>query len=466
MGGLKFLRLENSCELSHKRSPRFFQLLRRTKIATLKPRERDAIIQALRAGVVPKLGLRHLQVGRGREIEELVKDIDRIANGSAAIRFIIGEYGSGKTFFMNLVRLIALEKGLVVMFADLAPNRRLHASAGQARGLYAELSRNLSTRTKPDGGGLANVVERFVSRARRDAEQKDIPTETAIREQLSHFEELTGGFDFAVVIRRYWEAHECGEDQLRSAALQWLRGEFATRTDARKALGVRTIIDDKSVYDHLKLMAAFVCEAGYKGLVVGLDEMVNLYKLTSAQARTLNYEQILRILNDVLQGSATNLGFLMGGTPEFLMSTRRGLYSYEALQSRLMENTFAQAGLVDLSGPVIKLSNLTQEDMFVLLVNIRRVMQDRENALTDDALKAFMVHCSNRIGEAYFRTPRNTVRAFVDLLSVLEQNPRVKWSDLIEQVEVAEDFGEDLTDIEEAPGGDTLRDDELTSFKL
>ena len=405
-------------------------------------------------------------MGRIREIEELVKDVVRIASGGAAIRFIIGEYGSGKTFFMNLVRLIALEKGLVVMFADLAPNRRLHASGGQARGLYAELSRNLSTRTKPDGGGLASVVERFVSRARQLAEQKDISPEIIIREQLTHFEELTGGFDFAVVIRRYWEAHVCGDDQLRSAALQWFRGEFATRTDARKALGVRTIVDDKSIYDHLKLMAAFVCEAGYKGLIVGLDEMVNLYKLTSAQARTLNYEQILRILNDVLQGSAANLGFLMGGTPEFLMNTRRGLYSYEALQSRLMENTFAQAGLVDLSGPVIRLSNLTQEDLFVLLLNVRGVMQDPENALSDDALKAFMVHCSNRIGEAYFRTPRNTVRAFVDLISVLEQNPRVKWSDLIEQVEVAEDFGEDLTDLDEVARGDALRDDELTSFKL
>ncbi len=296
-------------------------------MSRLKPRERDAIIQALRAGVVPKLGLRHIQVGRGSEIEELVKDIERIESGSSAIRFIIGEYGSGKTFFMNLIRLIALEKGLVAMFADLAPNRRIHATGGQARGLYAELTRNLATRTKPDGGALTSVVERFVSQARRDAEERDTPTGSIIRERLGHFEEFTGGFEFAVVVRRYWEGHETGDDDLKSAALRWLRGEFATRTDARKALGVRTIVDDANVYDHLKLMSAFVGEAGYKGLLVGLDEMVNLYKLTSSQARNSNYEQILRILNDVLQGSAEKLGFLMGGTPEFLMNTRRGLYS-------------------------------------------------------------------------------------------------------------------------------------------
>lgn len=435
-------------------------------MSTLKPRERDAIVQALRAGVVPRLGLRHIQVGRVREIEELVKDMDRIADGGAAIRFVIGEYGSGKTFFMNLIRLIALEKGLVVMFADLAPDRRLYATGGQARGLYAEMARNLSTRTKPGGGALASVVERFVSQAHRDAEARDMPTGSVIRERLGHLEELTGGFEFAEVVRRYWEGHETGDEDLKSAALRWLRGEFATRTDARKALGVRTIIDDASVYDHLKLMSAFVREAGYKGLLVGLDEMVNLYKLTSSQARNANYEQILRILNDVLQGSAENMGFLMGGTPEFLMNTRRGLYSYEALQSRLAENTFARDGLVDLSGPVIRLASLTPEDLFVLLSNVRRVMHGKDNALPDEALKAFMAHCSERIGEAYFRTPRNTVTAFVNLLSILEQNPGVEWSDLIERIEVAEDRGEDLEDVDEAVGAQSSGDDDLVSFKL
>lgn len=437
-------------------------------MSKLKPRERDAIVQALRAGVVPKLGLSHIQVGRAREIEELVKDMDRISHGGSAIRFVIGEYGAGKTFFMNLIRLVALEKGLVVMFADLAPDRRIHATSGQARGLYAEMARNLSTRTKPDGGGLASVVERFVSQAHRDAEEREISADVVIRERLSHFEELTGGFAFAEVVRRYWEGYEAGDDGLKSAALRWLRGEFSTRTDARKALGVRTIIDDASIYDHLKLMSAFVREAGYKGLLVGLDEMVNLYKLTSTQARNANYEQILRILNDVLQGSAENLGFLMGGTPEFLMNTRRGLYSYEALQSRLAENTFTRDGLVDLSGPIIRLASLTPEDLFVLLANVRCVMQGEDDLekLPDDALEAFMAHCSKRIGEAYFRTPRNTVTAFVNLLSVLAQNPGVTWSDLIDKIEVTKDPGEDMSEVDEATGAQDVRDDALISFKL
>lgn len=434
-------------------------------MSKLKPRERDAIVQALRAGVVPKLGLRHLQVGRALEIEELVKDVDRIADGGSAIRFVIGDYGSGKTFFMNLIRLIALEKGLVVMFADLAPDRRLHATSGQARGLYAEMARNVSTRSKPDGGALTSIVERFVSQAQQDAEARDQLTEAVIRERLAHFEEMTGGFDFAEVIRRYWAGHESGDDDLKSAALRWLRGEFSTKTDARKALGVRTIVDDASVYDHLKLMSAFVCAAGYKGLLVGLDEMVNIFKLSSAQARNANYEQILRILNDVLQGSAENLGFLLGGTPEFLMNTRRGLYSYEALQSRLAENTFARDGLVDLSGPVLRLASLTPEDLFVLLSNIRAIMQGEEEALPDASLESFMLHCSSRIGEAYFRTPRNTVTAFVNMIAVLQQNPDIEWTDLIEKVEIAEDRGEDMREVDDLAEV-TKDEDDLASFRL
>ena len=427
----------------------------------IKRRERDTIIQALRAGVVPRLGLQHIQVGRAREIEELVLDIERIGEGGAAIRFVIGEYGSGKTFFLNLIRLVALEKGMVVLSADMAPDRRLHATGGQARSLYAEMTRNASTRTKPDGGAMASIVERFASQAVRAAETADREPGEVIREKLVHLEDLTGGYDFATVVSRYWEGFEAGDEELKSAALRWLRAEYSTRTDARKALGVRTIIDDSNVYDELKLLALFVREAGYQGLVVSLDELVNLYKLTSSQARSANYEQILRVLNDVLQGSASHLGFMLGGTPEFLMDTRRGLYSYEALQSRLAENTFARDGLVDLSGPVIRLANLTPEDMYVLLANIRRVMQGETPSLPDSALTAFMTHCSNRIGDAYFRTPRNTVTAFVNLLSVLEQNPGANWRELIGSVDVAEDGGDDMSDITD---GDA--DDELASFKL
>ena len=428
----------------------------------IKPRERDTVIQALVAGVVPRVGLHHIQVGRAAEVGALVKDIDRIADGGSSCRFIIGEYGAGKTFFLSLMRLIALERRCVTIHADLAPDRRIHATGGQARGLYAEAVRNMATRTKQEGGALPSVVERFVTECVKEASEQGLGVEAIIDKRLSALQELVGGHDFATVLKAYWQASEDGNEALKASVLRWLRAEFSTKTEARQALGVRNIIDDADIYDSLKLLAQFVRLAGYSGLVVVFDEMVNLYKLQSAQARNQNYEQILRVVNDMLQGNSEGVGFIFGGTPEFLMDSRRGLFSYEALQSRLAENQFAGQGLIDMSGPVIRLQSLSPEELLILLANIRSVFalgDPARHLVPDEALAAFMAHCNQRIGEAYFRTPRNTIKAFVQLLSILEQNPSAQWSEIIGSVSVDEDEPE----IEQ--GGDA-DDDELASLTL
>jgi hypothetical protein len=440
----------------------------------IRPRERDAIVASLRAGVVPRAGQQHLQVGRIAEVKAVVADIERIADGGASSRFVIGEYGSGKTFFLHLARSIALEKRLVTMHADLSPDRRLHANSGKARALYAELARNMATRAKPDGGALASVVERFVTQALTEARTKGVDPEAVIHARLDALTESTGGYDFAHVIARYWQGHDGGAEQLKTDAVRWLRGEFTTRAEARHALGVRTIIDDDTYYDHLTLMSRFVCMAGYDGLLVCLDEMVNLYKLTSAQARAANYEQILRILNDSLQGTAGHLGFLFGGTPDFLLDTRRGLFCYPALASRLAENTFSSDTLVDHSGPVLRLGSLSPENIYVLLTKLRHVYASGDPAaylVPDDALTGYMQHCATRIGDAYFRTPRETVKGFVDLLAMLEQNPGLDWRSIIDNVDLRPEHEPAFTLPVERDAGTPGRlvshaNDELTSFQL
>lgn len=431
-------------------------------MSTIRAKDRDAVIQSLRAGVVPRVGQHLIQVGRAGELDAMLKDIDRLADGGSSFRVIVGEYGAGKTFFLNLVRGIAMERKLVTMHADLNPDRRLHASGGQARSLYAELAKNISTRTKPDGGALQGIVEKFISQAKTEAKASGTDSESVIRRYLADLTEMVNGYDFADVIACYCRGFEEGNEQLKADAIRWLRGEFGTKTEARAALGVRSIIDDASVYDQLKLLSRFVRLAGYSGLLICLDELVNLYKLANTQARNANYEQILRILNDSLQGSAEGLGFVLGGTPEFLMDTRRGLYSYPALQSRLAENTFTKTGLVDLSGPVIRLTSLTPEDFYVLLQKLRHVYASGDAAkylLPDEGIPAFMAHCNQRLGEAYFRTPRTTTTAFINLLAVLEQNPGSNWRELLGAIEVAKDEGGQTDLAVEA-------DDELASFKL
>jgi hypothetical protein len=428
----------------------------------IRPKDRDAVIQSLRAGVAPRHGQHLIQVGRNREVETLIQDIDRIADGGSTIRFVIGEYGAGKTFFLNLIRAVAMERKLVTANADLNPDRRLHATGGQARSLFAELMRNLSTRTKPAGGAMGGIVERFIATAKSEATSSGSTAEQVIRAKLQALTEMVNGYDFADVISCYCRGFDEGNEQLKADATRWLRGEFTTRTDARNALGVRTIVDDASFYDQLKLLARFVRLAGYSGLLICLDELVNLYKLSNTQARNANYEQILRILNDSLQGSAEGLGFILGGTPEFLMDTRRGLFSYPALQSRLAENTFAKSGLVDFNGPVIRLASLSPEDFYVMLLKLRNVYAygaPEKYLVPDDAIAPFMAHCARRLGESYFRTPRTTITAFINMLAVLEQNPGQDWRVMIDTVQLEVDNG-GLTDTELGP------DDELASYKM
>lgn len=428
----------------------------------IKAKDRDTVIQALRSGVVPRSGQHLIQVGRSKEIETLLRDIERIADGGTGFRLVVGEYGAGKTFFLNLIRAIAMEKKLVTAHADLNPDRRLQASGGQARSLYAELMKNLSTRTRPDGGAISGVVEKFVSQAKADAKGSSRKTEDVIREKLSHLTEMVGGYDFAEVIAAYCRGFEESNDQLKADAIRWLRGEFSTKTDARAALGVRTIVDDDAFYDQLKLFARFVRLAGFSGFLVCLDEMVNLYKMANRQSRDSNYEQILRILNDSLQGTAEGLGFLLGGTPEFLMDTRRGLYSYAALQSRLAENMFAaKAGVQDFSGPVLRLAGLTNEDFYVLLSKLRHVFASGDAGkylIPDEALVAFMQHAAKRLGDAYFKTPRTTIVSFLNLLATLEQGKTADWRPLLDAVIVDVDMGGDADKATD--------DDALTTLRL
>jgi len=442
----------------------------------IREKERSAILSALGAGVVPAIGLPHIQVGRKPEVAALLNDLHQVEQGGASIRFVVGRFGSGKSFFLNLIQTVAMERKFVVARADITVDRRLTGSTGVARALYSELSRNIATRSKPEGGALENIVERWVADLAHDVKSSggtDVDVESQIVRTLKPLQDLVSGYDFAAVLTAYYRGFAEHRPELQHAAVRWLRGEYSTKTEARLDLGVRSIIDDESIYDYLKLMAAFVRQAGYSGLLVCLDELVVLsHRLNNRQARDRNYEAILRILNDCLQGSVEGLGFLFAATDHCLMDQRRGLYSYEALATRLAINRYAGDGLVDLSGPIISLANLTPEDCFVLLHNIRRVFSrgaEEEKYLPEEGIVAYLESCHRRMGAAYFQTPRETIKDFIGLLNVLEQNPGTEWKSLVDGItttavsqEEPATEGDDGDPAIEKPS----KDDDLTSFKL
>ena len=386
------------------------------------------LINSLKGGVVPRIGLPYITVGRKTEIAALLHDLDLIADGGASFRFLVGRYGAGKSFLLQTIRTHAMGKGFVVADADLSPERRLQGNGGQGLATYRELIRSLSTKTRPEGGALQLVLDRWVANI-----EKAPDATAALEAQMAPVEEMVHGFDFARIMRIYYAAAG-GGDERRSAVLRWLRGEYRTKTEARQDLGVNVCICDDNWYDYLKLFARFLKGAGYEGMLVLIDELVNLYKIPNSITRQYNYEKILTMYNDTLQGKAHYLGIIMGGTPQSIEDRRRGVYSYEALRSRLSEGRFAREGLSDMLAPVIHLNPLTYEELLVLiekLADIHAGYFGYERGLGTEDLVRFLEIEFGRVGADTHLTPREAIRDFIELLDILCQNPEMGMEELL-----------------------------------
>lgn len=406
----------------------------------IKKRERNAIIKALASGVVPPTGLQYIAVGRERELDSFTNDIDDIAEGGTAFRLVVGEYGSGKTFFIYFVKNIAIQKDLVTINADLGPNTKIYTSTGPSL-LYRKLIASACTREYKNGGALRSILENFITRAKKIAQEKFIDINYVIDDLLRSVNDLSMGSDFARVIKVYWHSYQLGNSEKMESALKWLRGEYDRKSQAKTELGVSSIIEGKSFYESIKLFAVMVKQAGYKGLLVCLDEIVNLYKITNSVSRKSNYELVLHMLNDTLQqGNNHNIGFIMGGTPECVTDEKRGLYSYDALKTRLYENSIAQENkLIDCNSTILRLNNLIEEDIIILLKKVQAVFysfNEQNYVLSEEDIINYLKHCSSKIGDEIFLTPRNTIKAFVNLLSTLQQNPESNLQSLLNGVDI------------------------------
>jgi len=417
------------------------------------------LVNALSSGVVPRVGLEYITVGRRYEIEALLRDLENTAEGGGAFRLITGRYGSGKSFLLQTIRNYAMDRDFAVADADLSPERRLVGTKGQGLATYRELVTHLAVRTRPDGGALELMLQKWIAGLQQEAMHENPDAgeaqlarivEERILSATGNLEALVHGFDFALVLLAYWRAYQLCDDEGRQAALRWLRGEYATKTEARAALGVGAVITDDDWYDYIKLWAEFVVKLGYKGLILFIDEGVNLYKISNSISRTANYEKLLAMFNDTMQGKAPYLAILMGGTPQFVEDERRGLFSYEALRSRLMDGHFSQEGARNLTAPVLKLAMLSNEEILLLLQKLRELHSAHygyESPITDEQLVAFMKNAVGRMGADTLLTPREVVRDFMDVQDILYQNPDKTFDALMQghQVEAAKEDPDEIT---------------------
>jgi len=402
------------------------------------------LINSLKGGVVPRIGLPYITVGRETEINALLHDVEIIADGGASFRFIEGKFGSGKSFLLQTVRNYVMDKNFVVADADLSPERRMQGTKGQGLATYRELVRNMSTKTKPDGGALTLILDRWINGIQNEAaaesglscESGDFRrfVEKKIHEVMNSMTEMVHGFDFAKLLTLYYRAHIHGDDDNKAKVVKWFRGEYTYKTEVKSELGINIIITDDDWYEYIKLFAVFLRKAGYRGLMILIDELVNIYKIPNSIARQYNYEKILTIYNDMLQGKAKYLGFIMCGTPQCIEDTRRGVFSYEALKSRLEEGRFKLDGFKDVLAPVIKLSPLSYEEMLVLiekLADIHAGLFEYERTLKQDDLIDFIKIEFSRIGADTNITPREVIRDFIEVLNILRQNPAIEVSELL-----------------------------------
>ena len=388
------------------------------------------ILNSLKGGVVPRIGLPYITVGREVEIRALLTDLSLIADGGASFRFLVGRYGAGKSFLLQTIRTHAMGEGFVVADADLSPERRLQGGQGQGLATYRELIRNISTKTRPEGGALNLILDRWVASC-ADAD------ESAINAQLAPLEEMVHGFDFTRMLRRYRTAVAEGDEEAMSRVTKWIRGEYRTKSEARAELGSSTIISDDDWYDYVKLIARFLVCSGYKGMLVLIDELVNLYKIPNAITRQYNYEKILTMYNDTLQGKAQYLGMIMGGTPTSIEDRRRGVFSYEALRSRLAQGRFAREDLKDMLAPIIRLQPLTYEELLVLIEKLMQIHAGYFGwtpTLTENDLVDFLKIEFGRVGADTHLTPREVIRDFIELLDILCQNPDANVAELLQSV--------------------------------
>ncbi len=419
----------------------------------------QTILNSLKGGVVPRIGLPYIAVGRKNEIEALLHDVDIIAEGGASFRFIVGRYGSGKSFLIQTIRNYVMDRGFIVADADLSPERRLQGSRGQGLATYRELISNLSTKTRPEGGALTLVLDRWISGVQSEAVRETglTPGDAALTQAVdqkiyavtSAISEMVHGFEFARLLSRYYHAYLEGDDETKAKVVRWFRGEYALKREAKEELGVNILITDDDWYDYLKLFAVFFRHAGYAGMMIMIDELVNLYKIPNAITRQYNYEKLLTMYNDTLQGKAQYLGIIMGSTPQAIEDRRRGIYSYEALRSRLAEGKFSKPGSRDLLAPVIHLEPLQPEEMLVLcekLADMHGGLYGYTRKLSTTDLARFIKLEYGRIGADQHITPREVIRDFIELLDLLYQDPARTMDDLLDSEDFAYARSEAVSD--------------------
>ena len=404
--------------------------------------ELNDIVTALNSGLVPRSGIENIMVGREDVLIQIEIDLDNVSTGLSLTKFIIGKYGTGKSFMQAAITQKGYAKNFVVSKVDFSPYRRLYNNDGMGRATYVEIIKNMTTKTSSSNTiesiiemWIGNQISLFSSEPDFDLTNENYINKIIlnIKKEIKDMDTCFGGTDFSDVLTLYLKAYIEGNTEKQRECIKWISGEYPNVSLAKHDLGVSVIINDQNYYEFLKVICRFVVLAGYSGLIINFDEVVNLYKISIKTIRDKNYEMILRIFNDTIQGDVHNLFITFSGTPQFLEDEFKGLFSYGALKRRLSSNKYEDNDIYDYSQPVIKLRSLTNEEIFKLLkklINIHELYYKYEsNISNEDIIEYIRVQFNNLENNKI--TVGEIVRDFFGLLNVLQKNQQLNIRQLI-----------------------------------
>lgn len=399
----------------------------------------ESIINALKNGNVPPEGVGEICVGRERELEEFDKIFSKVKDGAAVTRFLNGEFGSGKSFFLKLLEERALADNFVVAKVTLSRD----VPFNKFEVVYRSIVASLRCKT---GTSLEHIIEKWTTQLRMmalrettDPYQQERIVIDNINNDLK--EVRKHATTFAAAIENYYKLSARGDQETAKYAMAWLSGEKNIPYTIKRQFGVKGDIDRENAFKYLEALSSFLMALKYSGLIILIDEAEHIMTLHTKKLRDTAYDYMRFIYDECSLGRFHNTLFIFAGTPEFFEDPKMGVPSYTALNERIED--VLNTEFKDLRKPIIRLDGFKKDNLMELsdrLISMHEEVYEWEAKPVRESLDGIIARHEANAELTGYISPRNFVKSFISVLDVVQQNPELRSEeeilDLFEEKEM------------------------------
>lgn len=383
------------------------------------------IIDSLRNGTVPAEGTENIAVGIDEELTEIQDQIERTREDKSAFKFIIGDYGSGKTFFSTSVREMAYDKKFVVSSVVISQETPLH----KFEELYRKIMEGMRTSENKKIPAFNFILEEWLLNIEdkvieiegldpyEDSKKFQIEMNKRINEELMIVGSIAASF--ANAIRAFYKAKYEGDTVLAQGAVAWLKGDNV-RAELKSKLGVIGTITRENSFEFFRALLQMIKTAGYEGLMIILDEVETVQKLVRKDMRSAAYENLRFFIDESDRNSFPSCFFLYTGTTD-LMESEKGFKSLEPLYQRIKVEREKGDKFKNLRQPVMFLDGLNRDRLYEVACRVRNIHGQvyswmPNDKLTDDFIKRLINDMTLGFGGEINIGPRGFLRTLIDIL--------------------------------------------------